>query len=41
MGGLGVKLPAAEQFFVIFWAKQAILMPLDHNLHVLRTMLKN
>ena len=37
MGGLGAKLPAAGQFFVIFWEKQAILMPLDHNLHVFRT----
>ena len=40
-GGLGAKLPAAGQFFfLIFWEKQAILMPLDHNLHVFRTILK-
>ena len=42
MGGLGAKLPAAGRFFVIFWEKlAAILMPLDHNLHVLTTILKN
>ena len=41
MGGLGTKLPAAGRFFVIFWEKLAILMPLDHNLHVFRTILKN
>ena len=41
MGGLRAKLPAAGQFFVIFGEKQAILMSLDHNLHVLRIILKS
>ena len=41
MGGLGAKLPTAGRFFVIFWEKLAILMPLDHNLHVFTTILKN
>ena len=36
MGDLGAKLPAAGRFFVIFWEKLAILMPMDHNLDVLR-----
>ena len=29
-GGLGAKPPAAKQLFVIFWKKNAILMPLDN-----------
>ena len=41
MEGLGAKLPAAGRCFVIFWEKLAVLMPLDHNLHVFRTILKN
>ena len=40
MGGLGAKLPAAGRFFVIFREKLAILMPLDHKLHVFTTILK-
>ena len=40
MEGLGAKLPAAGQFFVFFLEKLAVLMPLDHNLHVFRTILK-
>ena len=40
-GGLGAEPPATEQFFVIFWKKLAILMPLDHNSLVFRTILKN
>ena len=41
MGGLVAKLPAAGRFFVSFWAKLAILMPMDHNLDVFTTILKN
>ena len=29
-GGLGAKPPAVGRFFVIFWKKKAILMPLNH-----------
>ena len=41
MGGLGAKLPAAWRFCVIFWDKLAILMPLNHNLHMFKSILKN
>ena len=41
MGGLGAKLPTTGQFYAILGGKQAILMLLDHNLHVFRTILKN
>ena len=41
MGGLGAKLPPAGRLFVIFWEKLAILMPLDRNLDVFTTILKN
>ena len=41
IGGLGAKLPAARRCFVIVWEKLAILMPLDYNLHLFRTILKN
>ena len=40
-GGLGAKLSAAGRFFVIFLEKLAILMPVEHNLHVFTTILKN
>ena len=30
----GAKSPDAGQFFVIFWKKKAILIPLDHISHV-------
>ena len=32
--GSGGEASAAEQFFVFFWEKLAVLMPLDHDLHV-------
>ena len=39
-GGVGAKPQAAGRFFVIFWKKLAILMPLDDNSHVFRAILK-
>ena len=36
-GGLGPKPQLLDNFFAIFW-KKAILMPLDHILHVFRTI---
>ena len=41
MGVWGRSSQPLGNFFVIFLEKQAILMPLDHNLHVFRTILKN
>ena len=41
MGVLRAKLPAAGKFFAIFREKLAILMSLDHYLHVFKTILKN
>ena len=41
MGDLGAKLPAAGEFFVIFWEKLSVLILLDHNLHMFKTILKN
>ena len=38
-GGLGVKPPAAGQFFVIVW-KKAILVPLDHISNVFTAIWK-
>ena len=35
---LGAPLPAAGQFFVIFWKKKAILISLDHISHVFRAI---
>ena len=35
-GGLGAPPPAARRFLVFFWKKKAILLPLDHILHVFR-----
>ena len=36
--GSGGEVPAAGQFFVTFLKKIAILMPLDHMLHVSRVI---
>ena len=36
--GLGAKLPAVGRFFVIFWEKKAILMPLYHISQVFRAI---
>ena len=37
-GGLGAKPPAVGQYFVMFWKKTAILMPLNHNSQVFRAI---
>ena len=34
----GAKPPAVGRFFVIFWNKKAILMPLNHILQVFRAI---
>ena len=39
--GSGGEAPSRWPIFVIFWEKLAISMPLDHNLHVFRTILNN
>ena len=47
-GGLGAESPAAggsggeaSSRWAIFWEKPAILMPLDYNFYVFRTIFKN
>ena len=37
---LGARLPAAGQFYVIFFEKKAILMPLNHILARVQSHLK-
>ena len=37
-GGLGAKPLAVGRFFVIFWKKKGILMPLNHILQEFRAI---
>ena len=36
--GFEGKTPSSGRFFLIFWKKKAILMPLNHILHVFRAI---